>query len=552
MGNTKGNIDKIKDQIVCTTLLYDKEYNDANSDVAKRKLLYVQTMEKVEENINKITSSILERIPRGFSLPENINVLVARKMLNEVQSTHEIVDMGFVLDERDFMKDLGLPVKGIDSKKIKNNEFYKNRTNSKYFNNDLESRKIEFIKNGTFKLSNGVVINYVDVKDSRFACSPENAAEDMEILNHKNDLDMIFDSYKENGNDITKSLELLTTVVDLNNGRDAALSYFNSQIEVEGIEFITQNELGKAFFKKMSEILKNDRETGTGIKDDNYTIFSKMELFTRVRNAFKEGKINSEDLKNYENQMKDMDPNLYELIEKNPAILETIQKEHYDEKDVNSNNSQELAIKFFGDSESHSREETLNNLAEYAKNNPECQQEPKGDVPHPRGEEFVIEPSTKIKYIPPKSAEKTPRDIIELNKRLLCKCYERNGIEGVLRAAFKNSTATQLNTKTKIAWMETIAEMLDVEKVGTEESIIRNESDFVALKEHLKEICKEESSYTYATKLAEAVKNISENEKNTSLFKVEPVEIIVGRFAENTDRFNGSQNSKNDNDLEER
>lgn len=549
MGDSKGNIDKIKDQIVCTTLLYDKEYNDANSDVAKRKLLYVQTMEKVEENISKITASILERIPKNVSKPENIHIEVARRMLNEVQNSHEIVDIGFILDEKDFMKTLGIP---IQEEKSRQTDFYKVNNNSKIPINNLKEQKNEFIKNGVFKLSNGLLINYVDIEDSRFACSRDEAAEDMEILYHENDINIVFESYKNNGNDVNKSLELLDTIVNLNNGRDAALMYFNRQIEIDGIEFITQNELGKAFFKKMSEILKNDRETGTGIKDDNYTIFSKMELFSRVRKAFKEGKIDLENFKDYEKQMKDMDFQLYEIIEKNPSMLEVIQIEYFEENDINSNNSQELAIKFFGKSEAVSREDTLEGLTEYAKNNPKCQQEPTGNVLHPKGKEFIIEPAKKIPYIPPETSKKTPRDIIELNKRLLCKCYERNGIEGTLRAAFKNSTASQMSTKSKNAWMEAVSEILDLEKIGTEESIIRNENDFTALKEHLKEICKEEDSHTYATKVGNAVKNISENERNTSLFKVEPVEIIVGRFAENTDRFNGSQNSKNDNDLEER
>ena len=549
MGNTKGNIDKIKDQIVCTTLLYDKEYNDANSDVAKRKLLYVQTMEKVDENIKKITAAILERIPNGVSKPENIHVEVARRMLNEVQYSHEIVDMGFVLDEKEFMQTLGLPIRGLGDKKI--NDYKKNNKSESSIssNSKLEMKKVEFLKSGKFKLSNGVIINYVDVKDSRFACKPEDAAEDMEILNHENDIDIVFNSFENNENDINKSLELLKRIVDLNNGRDAALKYFNSKIELDGIEFITKNELGKAFFKNMSEILKSDRENGEGIDDDNYTIFSKMELFTRVRKGFNEGKIKLDEFQVLENQMRAMDPQLYEMIEKNPSILEKIQREHFDDKDVNSNNSQELAIKFFGKSEAISREETLGELLEYVKNNPECKLEPTGDVPEPKGEELVIEPSKKIPYIPPETSKKTPRDIIELNKRLLCKCYERNGIEGTLRAAFKNSTAAQLNAKSKNAWMETISEMLDVEKIGTEESIIRNESDFVALKEHLKEICKEEYAHTYAAKLGNVVKNISDREKKTSLFKVEPVEIIVGRFTEKTDRFNGTST---ENDFEER
>ncbi len=552
MGDTKGNIDKIKDQIVCLTLLYDEEYNDDNADISKRKKLYLQTMGKVDTNIKKITASVLERIPKGRSLPENINVEVARRMLNEVKNSHEIVDMGFILDEPDFMKELGLPIKNETNATSKHNKKDNNAKYKFFYDEDLKTRKEDFIKKGVFKLPNGLTINYVDTADSRFACSREAAAEDMEILYHENDIDIVFESYKNNENDVNKSLELLNSIVDLDNGRDAALKYFNRQIEIEGIEFITQNELGKAFFKRMSEILKLDRETGTGIKDDNYTIFSKMELFTRVRKAFGEGKIDPENFQEYERQMRNMDPELYEMIEKNPSVLEKIQVEYFDEKDVNSNNSQELAIKFFGKSEAVSREETLSQLTEYIKNNPECQQEPTGNVPEPKGEEIVIEPPTRKAFVPPETTHKTARDIIELNKVLLNKCYKKKGIEGALAAAFKNSTASQLSSKAKNAWMETIIEMLDVEKIGTEESIIRNENDFIALKEHIKEICQDESAHKYASKLGSAIKNISESEKNNSLFKVEPVEIIVGRFTENTDRFNGDQKNIVSSDFEER
>lgn len=414
-------------------------------------------------------------------------------------------------------------------------------SDNKAENEKMETKKIEFKTTKKWTMPNGLVINYVEPKDGRFACTEDQAIEDMEILNHENDLDIVFDSFKNNPEDYDKCMEYIDLIVGLHNGRDAALRYIENELDENGIEFLTQNNLGKGLFERMSTLLKHDRETGTGIEDDNYTIFNKLKLFSVINEEYKKGNITDSDFKDFEEQMKDMDPELYEIFQKNPALLEVIQKDLFDSKDVNTNDSNNLAIKFAGKSESLARGETLMALNEYARKNPECQKEPTGNVPQPVGEEIIIEPPTKKTYIPPANTIKSPREVIEHNKGMMLRCYNEKGIETVLKALSKNSTAEQLSLKARTAWLESIAELFDPEKVGTEESIIRTEEDWSVVKEHLKNICDNENAYMYVQKLGAAVKNVSDSEKEKKVFSVGTVEEIVERFSEDQNKFNGEQ-----------
>ena len=416
--------------------------------------------------------------------------------------------------------------------------------------NEMEAKEAEFQETHKWVMPNGLEINYVKPEDSRFACTEKQSIEDMEILNHENDLKIIFAAYENNPTpeNYDKCMECFDLVINLHNGRDAALRYIESGLNENGIEFLTKNALGKGLFKKMSIVLKGDRETGTGLEDDNYTIFNKIKLFSIINKEHKKGNISDNDFRKFEEQMKDMDPELYEKIEKNPALFETLQKNMFDKNDVNTNDSNNLAIKFAGKSEAITREETMMALDEFVREKPECQKEPTGEAPQPVRENKVIEaPPPKKQYIPPANTVKTPKEMIEHHKKVMLRCYNEKGIENVLKALLNNCTTELLPPSGRAGWQEAIAGLLDPEKLGTEESIIRTEEDWTALKEHIKSVCKDEKAHIYAQKIGAATKAISDSEKEKKMFSVGPVEEIVERFSGDSNKFNGKQES----DIEE-
>lgn len=110
MAQNSGNIDQIVEQIVCTVLLGDKDYQNIE-DKAKRKMIYDQQTESVNESINQMCAQIESNLPKGMSLPSGIRVEVASQLLMEVGHNPSAAINGFELDTKQIMKDFNLPVR---------------------------------------------------------------------------------------------------------------------------------------------------------------------------------------------------------------------------------------------------------------------------------------------------------------------------------------------------------------------------------------------------------------------------------------------------------
>lgn len=110
MAQENGNIDDIIEQIVCTSLLGDKEYQNTE-DKSKRRFLYDQQTEMVNESIDQMCKLIESKLPNDVSLPIGLRVEVANQMLVEVTQNPAAVTTGFKIDEKNVMKNLDLPIK---------------------------------------------------------------------------------------------------------------------------------------------------------------------------------------------------------------------------------------------------------------------------------------------------------------------------------------------------------------------------------------------------------------------------------------------------------
>lgn len=113
MPQYNGNIDNIIEQIVCTALIGDKEYQDTK-DKSQRRLKYDQQTEAVNDTINGICKKIEANLPEGFNLPDNIYFDVANQLLIQVAHNPTIITNDLKLDEQAIMKDLEIPIRDYE------------------------------------------------------------------------------------------------------------------------------------------------------------------------------------------------------------------------------------------------------------------------------------------------------------------------------------------------------------------------------------------------------------------------------------------------------
>ena len=205
--------------------------------------------------------------------------------------------------------------------------------------------------------SDNFVLQYEEPENEMFKFNnQEEQIEDATIEIKKHEIQNIL----SNSNDIA-ALEQIDKIIksDYQNGLglDAALGVVEQKLRIDdNLSEFLKKPLSASALNLVLENLKNGQELG--FRDDNYTLFTKLSVFSRIINDTSLDK-NSSEYISILSKMKDADKELFELISQNPNLYMQLQSEFKETE------AQNLAIFFAGKSQAISREDTLGMLEKF-------------------------------------------------------------------------------------------------------------------------------------------------------------------------------------------
>lgn len=323
---------------------------------------------KISQIYNEIKNELI-----GINLPKDLNDTIAEYLLRSIKpgefkiekiGNTEKISQKIVFDE--ILKD-------EEKKEI----YIENKENEISILNELSNdKKIEDIGTviETITLENGTEFVFINPYDERFRI-PENESKDVEIeiMNEqcrigeleqdfafgKIDLETAIGEYKEGLN----GLKL-----------DARLRNVFGVLELFGaIELVRDdspmNQYRRESLFALLEATKAENAEANGFEEDSYTMAMKLGIYSRILNN-PAMNVNGKYQNEIKRKMKEANPELYMLLEKEPKVLEIIQTIS------GTDNPSDASIIIFGDSEPRSKEEFLQKMKELAEKNREIPLDP--------------------------------------------------------------------------------------------------------------------------------------------------------------------------------
>ncbi len=340
--------------------LAKKEMNLEDSDKKNQKMLTLLQIKinQNEEEVSQKIDSIKKQIEISFGgaiLPKEIDMEVAENVLNQITinglSSPSEISVGEEIAKECLIEALQSSDKKLED--IDKKEFY-DISILEQAENMNQALNIDITQN-VIVLANGLELFIEEPADKIYEFASEQDKEEEFIIEiQKSNIKMLYDSANKNPKDRKQYLKKFTEIIkntDAGLGIDASLRFLDDMTATVGID----NEFLNDVLFTTIECLTDGTAEKVGFRDDNYTMLRKLNIISNILN--KEGlDINSPQMKKTREALKKLDPEIYDLVEKNPNIVEQL-KEKFGKEDM-----QDVAIEMAGSSEALDRQETLKKI----------------------------------------------------------------------------------------------------------------------------------------------------------------------------------------------
>ncbi len=504
-------------------------------------------VEEVNAKINFVRKEIEKIIP-GLSLPKNINDTIAEYLLtsidSEINTPEQLANDNSISIQ--IFKDVVLPSKDRSDivACIKQNQA--NRVTNQISYSELESifaknkeqKEIKDIQSRWKGLGNIVGVQhhedgsttvFTDSEKYGFIDEADKETE-MKIEDERSKMQNLFyDNRFKNGDEVRDAVEEFSGML-VGEGIDAALRLAYSNLVVHGArEFLDgNNPYASETLDKLLDSISPENSNKNGYMEDAYTMIMKMGIYNRFLNDPQIDQ-NSPEIQVLRNKMKVADPQLYDLMEREPQVLAKIQTAMQNKELL------EVVGDLMRDSDSISRESffgRVEELLEQHKDEPidvkfteefrdynkEFELEKRQIEDDKRTKENMDRKKETVKY-------QSYEEMVETKKNAYYRLAEKAG-PGVAVSSLLSMDSIE---RDKGENLPILTNMFDFNKIGEEGNFVEaiDEKAVELMKKRLKELLKKQDDpkmapYIYA--LGDLISKASERE-NIKVISAENVDV---------------------------
>lgn len=530
-----------------------EKYNSQKGKNINLEMEINDNIKLVSDKINSVKEE-MEKIIPGLRLPLDIEETIAEYLLmsidgNGLQQLNDTTSMSITI-----FKEVVLPSK--DKNEVL---AYMQENHEKGISNQLEYDTIDEI----FKIENAQVemikekwsnigeIIYIQERSDGttmvFTNPDENSfVSQTDFDNEKEITELENKAYKEFernrfGNQKTTEEDIQICRENMHgNGIDAYLRDTYSNLILYGVREIIDgsNNYATNRMNLLLEAINPQNANKNGYIEDQYTMIIKMGIYSRIMNDPYIDQ-NSEQMKCLKEKMREADAELYELIEKDPLILEKIQTSTQEPELLNA------VIKHFETTDSISRDEFLDNIRTFSRNSTDLKFEKKYINTFADYQKQYEEEYRNYKLREERKAGVKPKSIEEKlkNKKIAFRRISKDKGVGI---AVNSFFTKQMLESDSGETLQMIHEFFDPDNSNPEENFIElvNEDDIKIMTNRLNVLIENQSNKTapYICELGKLIKELSERKK-TNVISSENVDVksVIENISGNASNIFGEQ-----------
>lgn len=324
---------------------------------------------KIAENIGSVKNKIsqiyeeIEKKSLGITLPSNLNDTIAEYLLRTIKpGEFKIEEIGNIdiISTQILHKEI---LVDQEKKHIYDEKKAQQTVSQNMLNSDTSIEEIGKIIE-SYKLNDGTEIVFLDPLDERFRIPVGESLDiEKEILEEEIRLSKVDEDFAFGNINLETAINRYKE--DMNGLKlDARLRKEYERLEAFGaIELVrndnANNEYNREKLKLLLDAIRPEKAQENGFVNDSYTMSMKLAIYSRIMNdpiMQENGEYQNEIL----STLKEADPELYALLEREPKILEIMQTIS------KCKNPSDAAIIIFGDSEPRSADEFLETMEKLA------------------------------------------------------------------------------------------------------------------------------------------------------------------------------------------